>query len=217
MFSVVIVAAGSAKRAGLGYNKIFYKIKDKTLLEYSVQPFLEDEEIAEIIIVVSKEDLQKVRSLFSSRKVKFVIGGSSRQKSVFNGLSLIKEDYVLIHDSARPNLALEDLTKIKASVIQCQAAVIYSPAKDSVVKYTGDKIESYLDRNVIGLVQTPQAFQSEAIKKAHSNALKSKREYTDDASLYMMELDREVMLIKGRDSNIKATTKTDLILLEELL
>ncbi len=217
MFSAIIVAAGSARRTGLGYNKIFYKIKDKTLIEYSIKPFLDDEDFKEIIIVLSKEDLKEIRSLFSHPKIKYVIGGSTRQKSVFNGLSLVNEEHVFIHDSARPNISKEDILKAKELTVTEDAIVLYIPAKDSVVEYSGNKINKYLKRDLIGLIQTPQVFNSKLIKKAHSLAINNKNTYTDDASLYMNELKNKVYLIEGSELNIKATTKLDLFILEELL
>ncbi|MBI9009959.1 MAG: 2-C-methyl-D-erythritol 4-phosphate cytidylyltransferase [Tenericutes bacterium] len=217
MYSVVIVAAGSGVRTGLGYNKIFYKIKDKNLIEYSVRKFVNDKEFTEIIIVVSKEDLKEVRNIFSNPKIKYVIGGSSRQKSVFNGLSLVNEEKVFIHDSARPNLSVEDIQKLKKSLVKNNAVILYTPVKDSIIKYNEDKLVEYLDRNSIALVQTPQVFNSVLIKKAHSLAIKSKKVYTDDASLFRNELNEKVVLIEGSEFNFKATTKSDLLLLEELL
>lgn len=217
MFSAVIVAAGSGKRTGLDYNKIFYKIKGLSIIEYSVKKFLEDDDFKEIIIVISKEDLNHVREIFKSTKVKYVIGGSTRQKSVFNGLSLVNEDYVFIHDSARPNILTEDINRLKENVKEKDAVILYTPVKDSVIEYKENIVNKYLDRNEIGLVQTPQAFQSDLIKKAHSLAIKSKVKYTDDASLYRQELNKEVYLLQGNENNIKATTKHDLLLLEEIL
>ncbi len=217
MYSAVIVAAGSAVRTGLGYNKIFYKIKNRPLIDYSVRRFLGDEECGEVIIVVSKEDLQEVRSLFSNPKIKYVIGGSTRQKSVFNGLSLINEEFVFIHDSARPNLSETDIFNLKNSLKDNDAVVLYTPVKDSVVEYSGKRISNYLQRDQVGLIQTPQAFRSDAIKKAHSLALKNKHDYKDDAGVYMNELGLPVELIEGNEFNIKATTKFDLKILEELL
>lgn len=217
MFSAVIVAAGSGKRTGLEYNKIFYKLKGLYLIEYSVNKFLEDKDFKEIIIVVSKEDLKQVREIFRSPKVKYVIGGSTRQKSVFNGLSLVNEEYVFIHDSARPNLLNEDINSIKDNVKEKDAVILYVPVKDSVIEYKEGIVQKYLDRNEIGLVQTPQAFRTNQIKKAHSLAIKSKIKYTDDASLYMQELNKQVYLLQGNENNIKATTKHDLLLLEEIL
>ena len=70
MYSAIIVAGGSGTRTGLGYNKIFYKISGHHLIEYSVNLFLKDNEFSEIIIVVSKEDLQRVRSIFNNPKIK---------------------------------------------------------------------------------------------------------------------------------------------------
>jgi 2-C-methyl-D-erythritol 4-phosphate cytidylyltransferase len=217
MFSAVIVAAGSAKRTGLGFNKIFYKIKDKFLIEYSVDKFVNDPDFAEIILVVTKEDLKELRTIFSSSKIKYVIGGSTRQKSVFNGLSLVKEDFVLIHDSARPNISSEDINKIKDALKENDAAILFTPVKDSIIKYKTGVLERYLERTEIGLVQTPQGFKSALIKKAHSMAIKSKMVYTDDASLFSQELNQLVQLVEGNELNFKATTKHDLLLLEELL
>jgi len=217
MYSAVIVAAGSGTRTGLGYNKIFYKIKDKNLIEYSVDKFLNDKDFNEIIIVVSKEDLQKVRTIFKSPKIKYVIGGSTRQKSVFNGLSLVNEEFVFIHDSARPNLLTEDIQKLKDSLQISKPAVLYTRAKDSVVEYLDGAIKKYINREVVGLIQTPQAFKTNLIKRAHSSAIKNKTNYTDDASLYRNELKNKVYLIEGNEFNFKVTTKLDLMLLEELL
>lgn len=217
MFSAVIVAAGSSRRSGLGYNKIFYKIKEKSLIEYSVDKFIKDKDFTEIIIVVSKEDLKEIRAIFSNPKIKFVIGGSTRQKSVFNGLSLVNEKFVFIHDSARPNISLEDIDKLKVAIKNNSAVILYTPVKDSIIKYDEKDLKEYLDRSKIGLVQTPQAFNSKLIKKAHSLAIKSKMVYTDDASLFRRELKSKVSLIEGDESNFKATTKHDLMLLEELL
>ena len=217
MFSAVIVAAGSGQRTGLGYNKIFYKINGKSLIEYSVEKFLNDEDFNEIIIVVSKEDLKEVRNIFSDHKIKFVIGGCTRQKSVFNGLSLVNEENVFIHDSARPNINALEIKKLKESLADNKAAILYTPVKDSIIKHSNRKLEEYLDRKSVALVQTPQAFNSKSIKKAHSLAIKSKMVYTDDASLFRQELRQIVVLIEGDESNFKATTKHDLLLLEELL
>ncbi len=217
MYSAVIVAAGHAKRTGLGYNKIFYKIRNKHLIEYSVDRFVGDKDCKEIIIVVSKEDLQQVRAIFSHPKIKYVIGGSTRQKSVFNGLSLVNEPKVLIHDGARPMLTMEDIQQIKQALNDHHAVTLYRPARDSIMTYHDSFVDDYLDRSNIGLILTPQAFDSALIKKAHSMAIKHKQDYTDDTSLIKAELNEAVYLLEGNEYNIKATTKYDLCLLEDIL
>ena len=63
MYSAIIVAAGSATRTGLGYNKIFYKIKDQTILEHSLKHFIEDDDFKEIVIVLSKESMDEIHSI----------------------------------------------------------------------------------------------------------------------------------------------------------
>lgn len=217
MYSVIIVAAGSGKRMGLGYNKIFYKINDKTLLEHTMENFIKDSDFKEVVVVLSKDDLSKVKSLFTNEKIKYVLGGSTRQKSVFNGLSLINTKYVFIHDGARPNVKKTDIAKLKQVSRNSDAVVLFSKAKDSVVKYSEGHINEYVNRDQVGLIQTPQVFKTDLIKRAHSLAIKSGKEYTDDASLYMKELNQNVSLIESQELNIKATTKYDLALLEEIL
>ncbi len=217
MYSAIIVAAGSAKRTGLGYNKMLYKIKGKSILEHSLKHFIEDDDFKEIVIVLSKEEISKVKSMLSNQKIKYVIGGSTRQKSVFNGLSLVNEKYVFIHDGARPNIDRKQIMQLKQVCRNTEACVLYTKAKDSVIQFNESKIHNYLDRDTVGLIQTPQVFDSKSIKKAHSLAINNKNNYTDDASLYMGELNKAVELVEGNDLNIKATTKFDLMLLEEIL
>ncbi len=217
MYSAVIVAAGSGRRTKLGYNKIFYQINSITILEYTINYFLKDSDFKEIIVVLSKEDISQARAMFSDPKIKYVLGGSTRQKSVFNGLSLVNEDRVFIHDGARPNIKRDHISKLKQVSRNSNAVVLFSKARDSVVEYSDGKINRYIDRDLIGLIQTPQVFNSKLIKKAHSLAINNKNYYTDDASLFVNELNEKVSMVEGDEFNIKATTKFDLILLEELL
>ncbi|MFA6377918.1 MAG: 2-C-methyl-D-erythritol 4-phosphate cytidylyltransferase, partial [Acholeplasmataceae bacterium] len=74
-YSVVIPAAGQGSRMELGYNKVFYKIGNRTILEKTLAPFIEDKSCVEIILVCSKSDLMKAIDLFTNRKVKTVEGG----------------------------------------------------------------------------------------------------------------------------------------------
>ncbi len=215
MYSALIVAAGSGTRMDLDYNKVFYKIKNKTIIEYSVEFFRADKDCEEIVIVVAEDDKAKMKELFPS--IKLVIGGATRQESVLNGLSVIESEYVMIHDGARPNLKRYFIQEVKNKMKELDAAILCYKVQDSVMTETDDRINHYLDRDEICFVQTPQAFKKELILIAHRQADKSNHKYLDDASVYMHELNKDVFLVYGDNTNIKATTRSDLEILEVLL
>ncbi len=216
MYSVIILAAGKGTRLNLGYNKVLYQIKNKTILEYSVDFFLQDQDFTEIVIVVNKHDEIQIKELFNSKNIKIAYGGITRQDSVYNGLSLVTNKYVLIHDGARPFIDYKDIARIKETV-KTEACVLVQKVKESLAKQSFNKLKTYLNRENYILLKTPQAFFTEKIKKAYELALKNDNMYTDDASVYMHELNEEVTTIEGNEFNIKLTTEFDLKILEEIL
>lgn len=217
MYSVIIVAAGSGSRTGLAYNKIFYEIKNQPLIKYTLDKFINDDDFSEVIIILSRQDIQSVKSLFNNSKIKYTLGGKTRQESVLNGLNEVSNDVVFIHDCARPNIYVEDLNKLKNEMVNREACVLYTSVKDSVLKMENGKVLEYIDRSSVALVQTPQVFKTNLIKEAHLLSKKNNNSYTDDASLFINELKRDVYLVEGNELNFKVTTKRDLLLLEEIL
>lgn len=217
MFSAIILAGGSGQRMNLGYNKVLYKIKGKTVIEHAAKNFIEDPEFTEVIIVVNRDDYDRIKVLFDQKKVKIIKGGKTRQESVYEGLSnLLENQYVFIHDGARPNLSKETLETLKKEVIK-QPAIPFSKAKDSIVEYENDKIKKYLNRSQIAYIKTPQAFKKAEILEAYEMANEKNHKYKDDASLYMGELNLDIKLVEDKDSNIKLTTKFDLDVMEDIL
>lgn len=217
MFSAIILGGGSGQRMGLGYNKVLHKIKGKTVIEHASKHFIDDPDFSEVIIVANRDDYDRIKVLFDQKKVKIIKGGNSRQKSVYEGLThLLEDNYVFIHDGARPNVSKENIAVLKKEVIN-QPVILYTKAKDSLIQYENDKIIKYLNRSQIGYIKTPQAFKKEEILKAYELANEKHHEYGDDASLYMGELKANIKLIEGDDANIKLTTKFDLDIMEDIL
>jgi 2-C-methyl-D-erythritol 4-phosphate cytidylyltransferase len=217
MYSAIILGGGTGERLGLGYNKVLFKIKGKTIIEHAVQKFLDDVDFTEIIVVMNRNDYDQTKVLFSQDHVRVIKGGQSRQESVALGLEEIHlNPYVFIHDGARPNPSKESIDALKTHVKK-YAVTLFTRAKDSIVYMSHSEIESYLEREKVGLIKTPQAFTLSEIKDAYQKANANQREYKDDASLYMNELNKDVILVEDDDANIKLTTQFDLRLLEELL
>lgn len=216
MYSVVILAAGKGTRLNLGYNKVFYEIKHKTVLEYSVDYFLKDPAFSEVIIVTNEKDKMHVKDLLAGRNVKITLGGITRQESVYLGLKKVNNKYVMIHDGARPFIDKQDIENLKKTVKE-KACVLVKKIKDSLAKHSFNQLKSYLNRDDFVLLQTPQAFNTDKIIKAYEMAMTNENTYSDDASLYIQELKEDVIIIEGNELNIKLTTLLDLKILEEVL
>ena len=217
MFSAIILAGGSGERMGLGYNKVLYKIKGRTIIEYAVKPFLDDSSFTEVIVVMNREDYDLGQVLFNESKVKIIKGGETRQESVEQGLIAVHmNDYVMIHDGARPYINLKTLDLLKESVKK-GPSTLFTPAKESMVSFKDHMVESYLNRSQIGMIKTPQAFKVEDLKHAYDLARLHQNQYKDDASLLMKELNQKIILVEDDETNIKLTTKNDILIMEALL
>jgi len=217
MYNVVIVAAGRSTRANLSVNKVFYEINNKPLIEYTIRPFLKDELCDKIILVVSSDEYDLRKNQFEKDKIVVVSGGVTRQESVYLGLRQVTSSIVLIHDGARPNLRQALIHDLLDELPTKQAVTLAIPVKDTLMMIHDRLIEKPIDRSKTFQIQTPQGFYLKDILSAHEKAILNHRDYTDDASLYMTELQRDVTVVLGDEANIKATTQIDLKILEELL
>ncbi|MBQ6516062.1 2-C-methyl-D-erythritol 4-phosphate cytidylyltransferase [bacterium] len=202
-FSVIITAGGTSSRYG-NKNKLLETINGKTIIEYTVEQFLDFEEI----IVCANESIIPEIKKFLPDKIKIIKGGETRQASVYNGLQECTGDYVLIHDGARPLISKDVIKKTMEEVKNKNALTVAVKTVDTIKKAdkTG-KIISTIDRSDLYNIQTPQAFKTTLIKEAHEK-LKGKS-FTDDAGM-LEHLGFDVYVIEGEYKNIKLTTTYDL-------
>ncbi|MDD4183819.1 MAG: 2-C-methyl-D-erythritol 4-phosphate cytidylyltransferase [Candidatus Izemoplasmatales bacterium] len=216
MYQALIVAAGAGTRSGLLHNKNLHPIKDKPMILYSLERFLEDEDCEGVVVVCSEDDYGLFNEILKDNAV-LVLGGDSRQKSVMNGLAEINARYVLIHDGARPNLKLDVIKRIKDGLTKHDAVTPVVKAKDALAVIYEDYLNESINRENVMYIQTPQAFVTEKIKKAHQLAQANNHVYLDDATLFQNEIKEKVSVVLGDSNNIKATTADDFVLLEALL
>lgn len=202
-YQVIILAAGNGTRSQLNYHKIFYMIKNQPLIAHTLQHFLEDFECKKIVLVIQKEDEAQLKEIISSDKVCYIYGGKTRQESVCNGLQAIDSTYVLIHDGARPFLSVTLINRIKKALISHRCVIPVIPLKDSIKKVENNRVIQTVDRSQYRLIQCPQGFITEDIKKAHS--LAKHQNYTDDSAMIEELLKQEVYCVEGEISNKKMT------------
>ncbi|MFI3284840.1 MAG: 2-C-methyl-D-erythritol 4-phosphate cytidylyltransferase [Erysipelotrichaceae bacterium] len=203
-YSVVIVAAGSGSRMNLGYNKVFYKVNNQTILDRTINCFKKDRDCKQVIVVTNKEYFNEV-----SAGVEVVEGGTNRQDSVYNGLKKVTQKYVMIHDGARPHLKLDLIEAIKTSLTKHDACLLMVPCKDTIKVVREGYCEETLDRNTLYQAQTPQAFKYEVIMRAFEK-IDSNEVYFDDASVVEKNLGVKVAMVMGDYENIKITTQEDI-------
>ena len=206
-FSLIITAGGTSSRYG-NKNKLLEKINDKTVIEETVSKFIDFDEIDEVIISANSSIIETLQELLNNPKVKIIEGGNTRQKSVYNALQVVKNDYVLIHDGARPLIRKDTIAYVLEAVLDKDAVTVMTKTTDPIkeVDSTGRIIRT-IDRSKLYNTQTPQAFKTSIIKDAHEK-LKDGN-FTDDCSM-LEELKIPVYIVNGSYTNIKITIKSDL-------
>lgn len=206
-FSLIITAGGTSSRYE-NTNKLLEKINDKTVIEETVSKFVDFDEIDEIIISANNSIIEILSELLKNPKIKIIEGGNTRQKSVYNALQVIKNEYVLIHDGARPLIRKDTIAYVLEAVVDKNAVTVMTKTTDTIkeVDSTGRIIRT-IDRAKLYNTQTPQAFKTSIIKEAHEK-LKDGN-YTDDCSM-LEALNIPVYIVNGSYTNIKITIKSDL-------
>ena len=207
-YDAIVLAAGSATRANLYYNKMFYKIDDKPMVYVSTINFKDDKDCQKIIVAVNEKEQEKMAEIFKNEpKVCLTIGGKTRQESVNNALKLITSDYVLIHDGARPCFSNKLLCNLKENVVLHDAVIPVIGVSDTIFEVKDNKVEKLLERNKLKAIQTPQAFKTSIIKLAHNKA--NKNTYSDDSSMVKEILNQDIYVVDGEIENKKYTYSKD--------
>ena len=212
--AAVVVAAGRGTRAGGELPKQFRQIGGETLLRRSLAMFADHGQVAAVQPVINADDGDLFRA--SARNIDTlapVFGGTTRQASVRAGLEALlprKPDIVLIHDAARPFASAALITRAVEAAAQSGAAIPALPVTDTIKSVDAQgRVGETLDRNVLRLVQTPQAFAFDTLLAAHRRAAEAGRDdFSDDAALVEWA-GMTVSTFAGETGNIKITTPED--------
>lgn len=216
----IIVAGGSGLRMGAALPKQYLPIGGKPILMHTLSAFSQYPEAIELILVIPFKDFSYWKQLCQhydfNLSHQLVEGGATRFQSVKNGLNAIGEEVglVAIHDGVRPFVKQQVIAQSFLEAERSGSAVAVVPLKDSLRQINVQGGSSFRDRTEFRLVQTPQTFQLDQIKKAFE--VEETLQFTDDATVYEYQ-GWEVSLIDGDLSNIKITTPEDMAFGEWLL
>jgi len=212
---VIIPAGGKGLRSGGSVPKQYLKFYGKELIAYTIETFQKSGLVDQIIIAAElayHKRLFKIIKEYKFTKVNSIVeGGVTRQDSVFNcikSLNAEKNDMVIVHDSARPLLTKNVLNNAIKYAEKKGNAVVSIKAKDTLVK-GANTVNSYIKRDNVHYIQTPQIFKYKDFIKAIKYSEENNYSGTDESSL-MKKIGKRIFLVNGSAINIKITTKEDL-------
>ena len=212
--TVIIPAAGNSSRFGGSVPKQFLSLGDETVLEKSVNLFLEISYIREVIVAINlNENLVKSQSFYNDARVRFVEGGNTRSESVFNALAAVDQsiEIVVIHDAARPWLRKSHFEDLLSQLTNDQSVEGVFPvisATDSLRMKEGENLMP-AEREQFLHVQTPQIFYHESVRAAF-NKLQKEGLHMSDESQVMEHAGFKLLAAPGERSNIKITYTDDI-------
>ena len=202
--SAIIAAAGSGERFGAGIPKALIQLVDRTLLEHAVSSLAP---VVDQIIVTAPAGFEKQISEIVGDGITVVTGGATRSASVRSGLAVATGEYLLVHDAARALASSELASRVIAELKIGQIAVVPAIAVVDTIKVVNVQgfVESTPDRATLVRIQTPQGFNTAALRDAHA----SQSEASDDAALIEVN-GGKVKVIVGEERALKITTPADL-------
>lgn len=212
----IIPAAGSGRRFSQNELKQYQLIQDLTVLEHTVAR-LNQLPLAGYILAISKDDhFAKTLNLSAQHKAHFCLGGAERVDSVLNALNYLveiadPEDWVFVHDAARPCVSLECLTALVETAVQNKcSAILATPVRDTLKRVAQDQqITQTVSRDHLWQAQTPQISTLNTLKRSIETALQNDINITDEASA-LEYIGETVKVVAGRSDNIKITYAEDL-------
>ena len=206
--AAVIVAGGTGDRVGGKVNKQWKIILGKPVLEWTISKFKNHPKISQIILVLKNADQFKYYKK-TTGMLKIVPSGTTRTKSVLNGLLAVSNDisYVLIHDAVRPCVSKTLISRVIDELEFADAVIPVMKITDSLWRITSEKEnfeEPYIREN-FRTTQTPQGFNYKKILDAHK---KNETSTTDDTAL-AIKSNMSITTVEGELKNIKITFQSD--------
>ncbi|XP_070691944.1 D-ribitol-5-phosphate cytidylyltransferase [Pempheris klunzingeri] len=225
--SVVLPAGGTGERTGLQTPKQFCLFLGRPLISYTIQAFERVSWIQSIVVVVAKENMDLMTDIlqrFQHRKVRAVPGGSTRHRSICNGVLALGEEahrpkVVIIHDAVRPFVEEDFLYKIAMAAKEQGAAGAIRPLVSTVIATTPEGyLDHSLERAKYRASEMPQGFTYEVISQAYQRCSESDFEFgTECLHLALQYCGTNAKLIQGPPTLWKVTYKRDLAAAESII
>jgi 2-C-methyl-D-erythritol 4-phosphate cytidylyltransferase len=223
-FWVIVPAAGAARRMSAAVRKQYLPLAGKTVIEWALAPFLGRDDVAAAVIVLPDQDLRWLQTdLAGHAKILTATGGAERMNSVLAGLTALEahaapNDWVLVHDAARPCLRADDLDRLIDRLRNDDVGgLLAAPVVDTLKRADDDdRVAQTVPREKLWRALTPQMFRRDVLQRALTNAIGTGATVTDEAQA-VEALGLRPKLIAGDADNIKITLPEDLLRAERIL
>lgn len=214
---VIVPAAGVGARMGAGLPKQYLPLQGQTVIEQTLSVLAKTPYLAELVVCLHSEDRNFQKLGIDPLSVRTTAGGSERSDSVLSGLEFFKakateQDWVLVHDAARPCLSEKLLNEFVQNVMtEGQGGVLAVPVADTLklVEVGTQRVVKTQDRANLWQAQTPQMFKFHDLLSALKRAKTNSHPVTDEASA-MEFAGMQVSVFPGSSTNIKITHPQDL-------
>ncbi|MFN2494398.1 MAG: 2-C-methyl-D-erythritol 4-phosphate cytidylyltransferase [Pseudonocardiaceae bacterium] len=211
----LVPAAGLGLRLGSGVPKAFAPLLGRPLLWYAVRGLLEVGRVEQVVVAVGDDYCERARAALhhAGERVQIVTGGVERSDSVRRALDAVPDaEVVLVHDAARCLTPPSVICAVVDAVLAGQRAVVpVLPVVDTIKQVDSeDRVRCTVDRSALRVVQTPQGFAADLLRRAHQAA---DGPATDDAGL-VERLGETVTTVPGHPFAFKITTPFDLLVAE---
>ena len=219
----IVPAAGSGRRLGAEIPKQYLPLAGKTMLECTLERLAACREIGALMVVIADGDaywpgITGVRG----KPVRTATGAAERSGSVLSGLLALPDevgadDFVLVHDAARPCISADDVAMLVARGVPAGGALLAAPVRDTLKRGNGERRAVATEpREALWRALTPQLVRrgelTRALEAAHADGIA----ITDEA-MAMERAGHRPLLVEGAEDNIKVTTAADLALAAFLL
>jgi 2-C-methyl-D-erythritol 4-phosphate cytidylyltransferase len=216
-FFVIIAAAGIGSRMQADRPKQYLMLDDKTVIEHAIAPFLDHAFIEKIVVVLSKDDHYfQALSIAKHEKIFPTLGGDLRAQSVLNGLNALiaeENDWVLVHDAARPLISREEVDFLIETLSEHPVGGLLGTSINATIKYVErGEVKKTVSRDGLWQALTPQMFRYGLLKQALA-----KYPSATDCSSAIEQLGKMPHMVEGNPNNIKITRPEDLRLAERIL
>ena len=215
---MVVLAGGIGKRIGQPVPKQFLLLGGKPLIVHVLEKARAIAEIERVVITCPESHLEQTAELIKNHRLgaKFscIVGGASRQESVYRGLVALQEvDSIIIHEAVRPLVTVDEFRALMAT--EDENVMFGIPIPFTVLK-GHEYVEGLLERSELVNVQLPQKFNRAKLLEAHDRAREDGSSFTEDASLLFHALGERVRILEGSARNIKITVPTDMVTAEAI-
>ena len=226
---LIVPAAGAGRRMGQRMPKQYLPLADGNVVSHALAPFDRNPLIQSIVVVLTPHDPYWTQHAPAIAKpLQLVDGGATRGESVLNGLNVLRRvagenDWVLVHDAARPCLVDADLEKLLLSLHADDVGGLLAAPLQESLKTAADtdsdgvlRVQSSFGREGIWRAVTPQMYRFGLLRRAMANCVAAGVDVVDEA--YAMEkAGHYPRIVEGRSDNIAVAFPADLTLAEAIL